>query len=256
MELIQYLDRLKLTLYEKEIIAYLSSIDFADAKTICKKANIPQGRIYSVLDELQKKGFVLTIPGKPKKYQIKDIKESIKFYLEKRKAELDEKIEKIKLIELKPKSINIQENKASVTTFRGREEHLNQLTKFRQIAKKEIIQTAPSFIGTFSTKLSFRKALERGIKIRVIISKITSKNKNNIEIGLKFGAEIRLNKKIAGFSMMVKDSDEAIFSAHNYDDQEERVTIYSRNAGLISALKKTFAEFWKNATPITLKDLE
>jgi len=39
---------------------------------------------------------------------------------------------------------------------------------------------------------------------------------------------------------MIKDSDEAIFSAHNYENKEERTSICSRNKGLIIALKKHF----------------
>lgn len=255
MELIQYLDRLKLTLYEKEAILYLSRVNLADAKAVYKNTKIPQGRIYSVLKELQKKGFVITIPDKPKRYQIKDIKK-LEFYLQKRKATLDEKIEEINSIELKPKSYNVQESEPSVRIFNGREEHLNQVIRFRETTKKEIIQIAPSFIGTFPTRLSLRKVLERKRKIRIIIQEVNSKNKKNIEIGLKYGAEIKVNKEIKGFSIMIKDSDEAIFSAHNYENKEERTSICSRNKGLIIALKKTFFELWKNGIPITLKDLD
>jgi len=256
MELFQYLDSLRLTLYEKEIIVYLSSVELADAKTICKKAKIPQGRIYSVLDDLQNKGFVITIPGKPKKYQIKDVKESLRFYLNNKKQELDEKIESIQLIDLKPKTFNESEHQSSVTTFTGRKEHLNQVIRFREIAKKEIIQTAPLFIGTFSTRLSLRRVLERGVKVKIIIMDVNKKNKPNIETGLKYGAEIRLNKHIKGFSMIIKDATEAMFSAHSYENKEEKTAICSRNKGLLIALKKTFSEFWEKAKPITLKDLE
>lgn len=256
MELFQYLDKLRLTLYEKEIIVYLSSIDLATANNICKNAKIPQGRIYSVLNDLQKKGFVLTIPGKPKKYQIKNIKESLEFYLEKKKAELNEKVEQIKDLELKPKSYNIQENEPSVKILSGREEHLNEVIRFRESAKKELLQTAPSFIGTFATRLSLRKALEINKKIKIIIFEINSRNKVNIETSLKYGAEIRVSKSISGFSMMIKDSNEAMFSAHSYENKEERTAICSRNKGLIFALKNTFLNLWNKAKPVTLKDLK
>ena len=256
MELFQYLDSLRLTLYEKEIIVYLSSVDLATANLICKNAKIPQGRIYSVLNDLQKKGFVFTIPGKPKRYRIKDIKESLEFYLEKKKSELGEKVEQIKSIELKPKSYNIQENEPSVKILGGREEHLNEVIRFRDSAKKELLQTAPSFIGTFATKLSLRKMLEKNIKTKIIIFEINSKNKSNIETGLKYGAEIRVNKSISGFSIMIKDFDEAMFSAHKYENKEERTVICSRNKGLISALENTFLNLWNEAKPVTLKDLK
>jgi len=255
MELFHYLDELRFNLYEKEIIVFLSSIDYADAKKICKHANIPQGRIYSVLEDLQKKGFVSLLPGSPKRYQLKDIKLSLKLYLENKKAELDQKIKEIEEIELKPKAFSLDEDKTSVNSFSGRDEHMNQVRRFRETAKKEIIQTASTFIGTFATRLSLRRTLERGVKVKIIILEANKKNKFNIETGLKYGAEIRENKHIKGFSMMMKDSDEAMFSAHSYENKEERTVICSRNEGLILALRKTFDEFWEKATPITLKDL-
>lgn len=256
MELIQYLDRLKLTLYEKEVILYLSSVDFADAKTIYKEAKIPQGRIYSVLDELQKKGFVIAIPGKPKRYQIKAVKESLKFYLQKRKAELDEKIEKINSIELKPKSYHISENKPSINMYKGKDEHFNAIIKIRDSAKKEILQTASTFKGTFATNLSLKKALQKGVKIKIIILNITEKSKKNIRTCLEHGGEIRKNNTIKGLSIMIKDSIELLLGVAYYKKDPERIMISSQNPALINTLKQTFENLWKESTPITLKDLE
>ncbi|MBU0471635.1 MAG: hypothetical protein KKF65_03355, partial [Nanoarchaeota archaeon] len=86
MQLFEFIDKLKLTSYEKEIIIYLARIQTADAKLIYKNTHVPKGRIYQVLSELQHKGFVTTIPTNPKKYEIKDIKAILKLYFDTKKT--------------------------------------------------------------------------------------------------------------------------------------------------------------------------
>ena len=81
MDLVQFIDKLDLNCYEKEIILFLASIDNAEAKTIYKNTKVPQGRIYSVLNNLVQKNLIKIIPTSPKKYKIENVKDSLKMYL-------------------------------------------------------------------------------------------------------------------------------------------------------------------------------
>ena len=68
------------------------------------------------------------------------------------------KITDVNHLELKPKSFNPDVNAPSVNLLTGRDEHLNAVIAFRNTAKKELLQMAPNFIGSFATTLSLQKA--------------------------------------------------------------------------------------------------
>ena len=254
MELAQFIDSLEFNSYEKKAILYLSSVDSSDAISLGKKAKIPQGRIYSVLNELKEKGIIEVVPSKPKKYKIENIKSSLNTYLQKHKADINEKIGGITSLELKPKALDFSPS-SSVTYFSGREEHLNALINIRNTAKKEILQMAPIFIGTFASRLSLQHALERGVKVKILISGITQENKKKIQICLENGAEVRKIQSPELLSLTIKDSEELLLSIEDYTKKEERVVILSRSKSLLEAMRHTFFKLWKKSKKVELKDL-
>ena len=255
MLLSQFIDGLDLNTYDKEIVLFLSSVDNADANTIYKKTKVPKGRIYSVLNGLVEKRFVDVIPTSPKKYKIDDVKEAIKNYLERKKDLIGKNINEINNIEIKPKLFNLDKNAPSVYTFTGREEHLNALISLRNRAKKRLMQVAPIFSGTFASNLSLYKALSKGTKVRVITTKITKENKKNIRECLKLGAEVRLLDSPDLVYFLVKDADEFILGLEDYRNKEERLSLISRNKGLLLVLEQYFDNLWKKSRKIDASKL-
>jgi|SRR3989344_452157 len=255
MILSQFLDSLKLTVYEKEIINYLASVNAADAKFIYKNTKVPQGRIYSVLNELNHKGIVNIIPTSPKRYQIKDTKTSLKNYINKIKYNLDEKISLVENLEIKPKIFNINKNNPSVNIFTGIDEHFNAIITLRDSAKEELFQIAPLFRGTFASNLSLQNALKRGVVVKVIISKIMNENRKNIIDCIKLGGEVRQLNSPDLLSTLIKDSSEFLLGVENYKNKEERINLFSKNQALLLTLRQTFFNLWKDAKPITNKDI-
>lgn len=251
MELSQCLDTLDVNKYDKEIILFLASIDHADAKTIYQKTNVPKGRIYSVINGLIEKGFVQVIPTNPKKYRIENIRESIKTYLENKRALLREKITEVEQMEVRPTMFHLERNAPSVYSFTGREEHLNALISLRSRAKRKLIQIAPVFVGTFTSNLALQHALHRGVKTKIIVRKITSDNRKQIQECLRLGAEIRVLDSSGLLYFLVRDGEECILGLEDYRNNEERLNIISRNKELVSVFEQYFAASWKKARPIT-----
>ena len=250
MELKEYLNDLKLNSYEKEIIFYLASVDSAGAKSIYKNTKVPKGRIYSVLQELSKAGFVAVIPTSPKKYQIKDIKESLRNYLDDKQTQLKDKAQQVDNIQISPK-VYIQDTKEpSVQFFTGRDEHIGAVVALRNKAEKELLQMAPRFQGNFASKLSLQKVLQRGVKVKVIVSGVTELNKKSIQNCLKYGGEVKVYEADSWFAMMIKDSEELLISLQNREKNEERLTTITQSEPLILAMRNLFLQFWKKAKPI------
>ncbi|MFH1276277.1 MAG: helix-turn-helix domain-containing protein [Candidatus Woesearchaeota archaeon] len=249
MDLALFLDQLKLTLYEKEIILYLSSVNSANAKLIYDHTKVPKGRIYSVLHELIQKNFVKVIPSTPKKYQIDDIKKALKRYINFKQSELNERLENVDQLETKPKLFSLDKNDPTVNMFTGRDEHIRAAVALRDAAKKEILQSAPGFKGSYASALSLKKAFERGIKIKLIVREVNEVNKKMIKSCLDNGIEIRENP-IALLSLLIVDSKEFLLGVQDYKNEEERMTMYSKNEALLAVLKETHAKFWEKAKPI------
>jgi len=252
MMLAQFIDTLDLKRYEKEVILYLSSVQNADANKIYRNTKVPKGRIYSVLNSLSEKEFVKIIPTSPKKYSIEDIKESLSNYITRKKTEQDEKLKMIDEIETTPKAFSLDRNSPSVYTFSGREDHLNALLSLRNKTRKELIQVAPLFEGTFASNLSLYKALKRGVKVRLIVAKVTSKNRKNIQECLRLGAKVRkIDEHLVNF--LISDSKEFIMGLDDFTNREERLNIYSRNKALLLVLKDYFEKLWKKSSGLSGK---
>jgi sugar-specific transcriptional regulator TrmB len=239
MHLSQILDNLKLTKYEKEAILFLSSVDVAEAKQIYKKTTIPKGKIYFTLEILANKGIVQIIPMSPKKYQIKNIKKSLEFYIKQKEAKLEEKRELVSNLTLKPKTHQFH-NTPSVQIFTGREEHLNILASARESTKKKILQISPLFIGTYSSNKSLYNALDRGVKLKVITLKVRDKNKKHIQTCIDKGAKIRFLNSPELFSCAILDQKEFLLGVQDHTNKEKRLTMLSRNRAILKVLNDTY----------------
>lgn len=255
MELKTILDSLDLTGYEKEIITALAETQNADAKTLYEKTAVPKGRIYSVLDELRHKGFVETIPTKPKKYFIKDIKQSIKNFLKNKRDEVDERMRTVEKLQLKPKPEKGLANTPTAVFFTGRKEHLREIIKLRDEAKTELLQIAPSFIGNNQTKISLDRALRRGVKSKIITSGITKENSEQLRGCINSGGEARVHPELDTY-FLIKDSEELLLGIQNKKNNEERVIVLTRSGGLIAAMKVYFEKMWKESAKINKSDLK
>ena len=255
MLLSQFVDSLDFTRYEKEIILYLAEVDSADAKTIYKNTKVPQGRIYSVLNWLIEKSIVNIIPTVPKRYQIQNVKLALELYLKSKSSNLDQKVKEISELEIKSKRFILEKRAPSVYLFTGRDEHLQGIISLNENAKREILKIAPIFIGSFSSNLSLFKALQRGVKARIIIHSVTDKNRKKIVECLHLGAKIKVLSSPDLLSMMIVDQENFIVGVQNYHNDEERLTIYSKNKAVLRALTNTFEDLWHQAKLLTLKQL-
>jgi len=249
MELFQYIESLKLTRYEKEIIIFLSTVVDSDAKTIYKKTKVPKGRIYSVLTELHFKGFVDIIPSTPKRYIIKDVKAAIKGYLKNQAVDIEKKSMLVDEIELKPKELQ-DTTTPEVSFYTSRDQHLAAVIKLRESANIEMLQLAPRFKGSYTSRKSLISTLDRGVKVRIIIKAVTAENKDQIKTCTKHGAKVRVLKDIQWFALLIKDNKEFLMTLHNRERKEEIMGLVSQNPAVLGAMRDVFNKLWQKAKPI------
>ncbi len=97
----EVLDALKgigLNLYERKIYVALLAKGIATAGEVSGIAKVPRSRSYDILESLAEKGFVVLQPAKPIKYvalEPADALERVKYNLEKKHGEVQERIDKL-----------------------------------------------------------------------------------------------------------------------------------------------------------------
>jgi HTH-type transcriptional regulator, sugar sensing transcriptional regulator len=76
-----------------EAAAYLSllKLGVSEANVVCKDAEVPYGKVYTVLESLAGKGFVEVQASRPKKFRAINPDMALDFFFEKRKKNLKEK---------------------------------------------------------------------------------------------------------------------------------------------------------------------
>ncbi|GAB3669338.1 TrmB family transcriptional regulator [Halopiger thermotolerans] len=86
-ELLQELD---LKEYEATALAHLLSAGRTTAPDISEATDIPQARVYGVLDSLADRGFIEVIPGRPKQYQPKSPEDILERAKENRRQQYED----------------------------------------------------------------------------------------------------------------------------------------------------------------------
>ena len=72
---------LGLTEYESKTLSTILKLKDAEAPDISRLAQVPKTRVYDVLDKLIRRGLIIEISGRPKKYRGIDPSESVNLLL-------------------------------------------------------------------------------------------------------------------------------------------------------------------------------
>lgn len=243
MNLALFLQQMDLTEYERSVIETLSASHALDATSIVKVSGVPQGRVYDVINSLVEKGIVSVVPGRPKRFQIEDIKKSLKDYLESQRENLAEKVSGLKELTLPAKSFSLKKPN-SVQIYSGREEHLWAIRSMYEKARKEIMQIAPLFVGSFQTRLARSRATKKGVSVKVIVRSVSESNRISIEQAIADGCEIKVLDRKDLLSIVISD-DELIMGVQDHTSNEERLFIHTQNPALVEAMKQVFDNQWK-----------
>ncbi|WP_436344711.1 TrmB family transcriptional regulator [Natronorubrum sp. FCH18a] len=86
----ELLQRLNLKEYETTALAHLLSAGRTTAPDIAEATDIPQARVYGVLDSIADCGFIEVIPGRPKQYQPKSPEEILERAKENRRQRYED----------------------------------------------------------------------------------------------------------------------------------------------------------------------
>lgn len=252
-DLAMYLHEMGLSEYEAAAYLALLSKGTATAKEVASSGEIPQSRVYDVLEKLETKGFVVIQPGRPKKFGANEPARAVKQFGEYKEERFEAEYEGVmeagsRLVDSVEQS-NIggetpqdQDIVWSYSTEHALFEVFGRLCR-ETTAELRMITRADSIerkVGRLDEDLS---ALDQqGVRLRVLIPQ-QERVSDVVVDRLTEYAEVRHGTRIEAQMYIFDDAD--VLIAFPQQDQYVGFTVQSRALG--QTLIHMFEELWKTA---------
>ena len=169
-EAIELLEQLGLTEYEAKTLATLFKLRETEAPEISRLAQVPKTRVYDVLERLTKKGLVIEIYGRPKKYRVIEPNSVFEELISQKKHEI-KKLEE-KTSELKQFFGNLKTSEEDfgekVMKVKDKNDFLRILAQEIDSAKSEVIALSRLDENQDILKEALHNALKRKISVKLL----------------------------------------------------------------------------------------
>lgn len=237
-------------LTEYEVKAYIALVEAGPmpASQLSTTATIPYSKIYEILGNLERKGWVEIEQGRPSKYFPKPPStalDSSRVRMENtlKSSQTDAMSELQPLYERK----RVQE-RPDIWIVRGQDNILDRIKETLGRTKRELLIAMPmvpeSVISMATPLLSL--LISRGIRVSLMVPNTTSKD---VIRRLKELAEVRTREQMFGGGM-ISDSNEIIILLGEEPEKGLTLAISSDHEGLVKFGKIYFEFLWENSKPI------
>ncbi len=254
-----------------EAAAYLSLLKMgvSEASSVYRDAEVPYGKIYTVLESLAGKGFVEVQTSRPKKFRAVDPELALDAFFEKREAEVEREMALLKgSVEeakqaLETVSPQKRMNEVFWTTAINESEIMKWATYVYREVKKSICVIPPGLGMPVVASLlpDIIKAIDRGVKIRLLISprflalvSLFSMQGEETLRKLKKGLDIRLSQNFDSYFGVVDDSVVILFQPHPQDKDRVLSVVKIWDAGLAKNLGEEFEVLWQAGEKVDLEE--
>jgi HTH-type transcriptional regulator, sugar sensing transcriptional regulator len=236
-------------LTEYEVKAYIALVESGPmpASQLSTTAAIPYSKIYEILGNLERKGWVEIEQGRPSKYFPKPPSTA----LEASRVRMENTLKSSQteaLSELQPlyEKKGVQE-RPDIWIVRGQNNILDRIKETLGRTRRELLVAMPivpdSVISMATPLLSLMNS--RGIKVSVMVPGPTSKD---VVRKLKGLAEIRVREQMFGGGI-ISDSSEIIILLGEEPEKGLTLAISSHHVGLVKFGKSYFEFLWESSKP-------
>lgn len=236
-------------LTEYEILAYLALINFGEltAGEISRATPIPYSKVYSVLDNLERKGWVEIKGGRPRRYYPRAPSDALRG--EKlRQESLFEQYQQLIISELQPvfEQKKIKE-RPEIWIVRGTANIIMNITEVIERTKRELMIALPKISNEFSRVVLpiIDKLRDKRVNILLLTTKDSIKHMDKLPI---YFAEVRVRNEMFGGGLVSDGRESLLFLGEGEDDQKA-LAIWSDHVGLTSIAKIYFKHLWDTAEP-------
>jgi sugar-specific transcriptional regulator TrmB len=250
---IEILMNLGLTYLQAKTYLTLTQLEKAEAQKISKASDVARQDIYRIMPTLEKLGLAEKVIGTPILYKATPLKEGSLMLLQKRTKEHTTLQEKIKLLLNSNQEGNIntifhEENSQFIITSE-RKLFLKKMEKSAsevQLSENDILPSDGVKTMLFYHSQSLKRAMARGVKIRIITERSEGKSTRN-EQAIKKNPlfELKYSSTPIPVVMVIFDSKEVNIRVSDRDAVVP--SLWTNNPNVVKLAEIYFENTWNNA---------
>ena len=237
-------------LTEYEVKSYVALVESGPmpASELSRAAGVPYSKIYEILGNLERKGWVETEQGRPSKYYAKA--PSIALDSSRMRAENTLKASQAEALgELQPlyEKKGVQE-RPDIWIVRGQNNILDKIRESLARTRSELLVAMPvvpdPILSAAVPLLTLMR--EKGVKVSVMVPAATGRETLRKIRGL---AEVRVREQMFGGGI-ISDSNQIILLLGEEPERGLTLAISSDHLGLVKFGKSYFEYLWENSKPV------
>lgn len=245
MGITNILERLGLTEYEAKVLSALFRLKESGAPDISRSAQVPKTRVYDVLDRLIKKGVIIEIYGRPKRYRVIDASDVFEGLISKKKQEiasLEQKALELKDF-IETWDVEYIEKGEKVMKVKDKNDFVKILSQEIDNAEKEVVAITRLGREHDVLKKAIERASNRDVTVK-LVSDIES-HTDMVQSFEKAGADIK-HYGHAGMNAFIIDQEKIILglSDFNKDKREYHFAMWNNNEAMANSIKHYFDNCW------------
>lgn len=245
--------------YEAQAYAVLLRNGQLPAGELSRLAAIPQGRIYNVLDTLEKRGFCSVILGAVKSYRAVNPQLSFKELVQKQKTTLEE----LTALQEELAQTFLNQDSAASDFFQVLTSRAGQVEKFDELIRRTShnlfsFNKKPYATGfnrslpeIINASKPLAELLEKGARAQAIFEGETGQNRqpfiDMVSYYREIGEEIRISESLP-LKMLLIDGVVAMVSLQSNDSSKFKLTsMVVEHTDLTNALQELFSLYWSKS---------
>ena len=257
-ELVDTMKKFGLSEYEAKVYIALISLGPSRAGKLSAESDIPQSKIYDVLNSLSMKEAIEIYPGRPNEYKAVTPNVFLKTMLENRERDLVSLREKLKVLN----NITTQKDSdviSGVWTFKGKDwiEFFDRVSEMLDRSKKYVYAVTRDYSRSSRLVDAAKLCIKRGIKLRVIgLEKLNDENFMKAKYYQTLGIDLRLFETKLHPRIVVSDGKEVLIRLDkdpNRKDQFRFDSLWSQDLSLTKVMDSYVKSVWEKAEPISFK---
>ncbi|MDA4111648.1 MAG: TrmB family transcriptional regulator [Thaumarchaeota archaeon] len=236
-----------LGLTDYEIKGYISLLSHpsVQASEVSKDSDVPVSKIYEVLANLERKGWVESQHSRPTKYFPKSPSTALQALRLRMEAELKANEDHL-LSELMPMYEQKEtQERPDIWIIRGDYNILAKITESIDRCKRELLVVIPPALNSVVELVipALTNVKAAGVNVRILMSGDVNERSASKISSL---ADLRLKENMFGGGVIV-DANEVILLLGRSSENRESLAIWSDHAGLASFAKNYFEFLWTEA---------
>jgi sugar-specific transcriptional regulator TrmB len=235
-------------LTEYECQAYLALVNSGEltAGKTSEMTKIPYSKVYSVLDNLERKGWVEVKGGRPRLYYPRSPVEAIRAAQIKQENKFEQNKNQI-VTELQPlyEQRDVKE-KPEIWIIRGVENVASKIKEILDNVKKELMVVVPEIPYELSPLIIPSLISLRDKRLDIFLL-TTPEIIHSVKDYVAHAVEIRITDDLFGGGVVADSTESLIFLGHSVTE-EQNFAIWSDHIGINMIAKIYFEHLWNNAS--------